>query len=322
MLPTPMPRCPHCTHEFAISEGFKCPSCGEDYRSTSAASNKPAHLAVLEGSASPNEAKPRLVSSAGPSVPVRAPQDDSVPNGWMARLEAARMVASNTPGAETAPSPPSAASAAPPPPGPPPLKKAPKKNGLEAKPAHLLVAQLEKEETKRRAAEAERIQELFTTESTDEISSVQVEVPIEAREKKKKIPDWLIGVIVVAVVAVGGLVAYNTVEEAPEPMAEVDPKLAAAVEKRRQAMAELEEGHTQVLQGEKGAKKAIEHYNKALELEPTLAKAERGLASAYAALSDKATAVAHYKRYLEMEPDAKDAAEVREIIDQYEKSQK
>ncbi|MEQ9503460.1 MAG: tetratricopeptide repeat protein [Deltaproteobacteria bacterium] len=316
-----MPRCPHCTHEFAISEGFKCPSCGEDYRS--AGSSKPAHLAVLEGDAAP-EAKPRLVSSAGPSVPVRARQNDSVPNGWMARLEAARVTASNAPqptSGAPAPAPAAPVKKPPPPAAPPPLRK-PKKNGLEGKPAHLLVAQLEQEETKRRAAEAERIQELFTTESTDEISSVQVEVPVEARTKKKKIPDWLIGLVVVAVVAVGGLVAYNTVEDAPEPTVTVDPELAAAVEKRREAMAELEEGHVQVLQGEKGAKKAIEHYQRALKLEPTLAKAERGLASAHAALHDKATAVEHYRRYLEMEPDAKDAAEVREIIDQYEKRNK
>lgn len=317
MLPPTMPQCPHCTHEFAISEGFKCPSCGQDYRSAPAASNKPAHLAVLHGDREDTPtAKPRLVSTAGPAVPVMPQQNDSVPTGWMARLEAARMVASGSGGEAATSAPPRAPSV------PPPLKKAKKKNGLEGKPAHLLVAQLEKEETKRQAEEAGRIQELFANESTDEISHVKVEVPVDARTKKKKIPDWLIGVVVVAVVAIGGAVAYNTVEDAPTPTAEVDPKLAAAVENRRKAMAELEEGHTQVLQGEEGAKKAVVHYRAALALEPTLAGAERGLASAYAALDDKDKALEHYRRYLELDPDAKDAAEVREIVDKYEASQK
>lgn len=321
-----MPQCPHCNHEFAISEGFACPACGADYRQAPSASAKPAHLAVLEAGGPPElpaetpEAKPRLVSSAGPAVPVMKQQNDSVPSGWMARLEAARMVASNSGGVETQPT---APKSSPPPPGPPPLKKSKKKKkeDLSNKPAHLLVAELESEETRRRTEEAARIEQLFTTENADEISSVQVEVPVEARTKKK-IPDWVIGVVILAVVAVGGYFAYNSVKKAPEVKAEVNPELKKNLEKRKKAVAALEQGHTKLLEGEKGAKEAIELYKKALELEPTLASAERGLGSAYAALHDKAKAAEHYRRYLELKPKAKDAADVRAIVEKYEKSKK
>ena len=317
-----MPRCTHCGHEFAVSEGHKCPACAKDWRGPASVAapelGRPAHLALLEGAAPPAP-KPRLVSSAGPSVPVMKRQDDSVPSGWMARLEAARAVAQN---AGSPPEPAAEGSSAPPPPptpsAPPPLKPALAKKGLETVPAHLLVAKLEADE--RRRADTQAQAELFAEHAPQElISEVKVDLPKAA--KKKRVPDWVV-MVVLGVLVVGGVGAvYSAVKKEPPPKATVDPALMAAAERRKVAMAALEEGHTFALEGKKGADQAIAAYERALGLEPTLVAAERGIAIAYAAKDDDATAVKHYRRYLELAPDAKDADDVQRIIRRWEESQ-
>lgn len=206
--------------------------------------------------------------------------------------------------------------------GPPPLlkkgkKPKVKKDEIEKKPAHLLVAQLQKDEAARRKVESEQLQQLFTREDPDAISSMQIEVPKEV--KKKRIPDWVV-MSLLAVLVLGGIYgAYRVVQKEPAPEAKVDPKLKAAAERKKQAVQQLEEGHRLAMQGKESADAAIAAYQKALTLEPSLAKAERGLAIAYTHKEDKAAAVKHYKKYLELDPKAKDAAEVREIIRSYEK---
>ncbi|MCA9553219.1 MAG: hypothetical protein KC933_24495 [Myxococcales bacterium] len=315
-----MPRCTHCGHDFAVSEGFKCPACAKDWRGPAEASGRPAHLALLEGAAPAPTPKPRIVSTAGPSVPVLKRQDDSVPSGWMARLEAAKAVAQSASGpANVASEPPPTPSAPPPTPSaPPPLKPAlaKKGKGLETVPAHLLVARLEADEKKRSDAQPNLFAE---PTSQDLISHVKVDLP--KAPKKKKVPDWVV-MLLLGVLVVGGVGAvYSAVKKEPPPKAVVDPALKAAAERRKQAMAALEEGHTFALEGRKGADQAIAAYSKALELEPTLAPAERGIAIAYAAKDDDATAVKHYRRYLELSPDAKDADEVKKIIRRWEEAE-
>ena len=256
------------------------------------------------------------MSSAGPAVPVMKTQNDSVPNGWMARLEAARVTAAQslaTEGAEAKPVPP------PPPPNkPPPLekKKKKKKEELTRKPAHLLVAQLQEDEAKRREAETKQLDQLFQRENPDAISSMEIAVPTDLK-KKKRIPDWVV-VTLLATVVIGGIYgAYQMVQKEPAPVVKVDAKLVEEAEKRKQSVAALEQGHLFVQQGKPD--KAIPAYQKALVADPTFAAAERGLAIAYTKKDDDATAVAHYKRYLELDPAAKDAEDVKKIITAYEK---
>ncbi len=334
-----MPQCVHCNHEFAVSQGFQCPSCGKDFRRPGGdqpsaldrgapSESKPAHLAVLEGGGPPKvaEAKPRLVSTAGPAVPVLKKQNDSVPNGWMARLEAARMVASaqsgaSAPASSQAPTqsskPPAASS------GPPPLKVSskpkPAKPAVENKPAHLLVAQLQEEEDRRRKDEAARLDALFSNKNQAPESVANVEIELPTAQKKRKVSERLI----IALFVVGGLGvvvgAYNAVKKEPAPKLVVDPALKAKAERRKRAVDALERGHSHVLKGKEGAQDAIKAYKEAIALDSELAGAERGLGVAYVALDEKAEALAHYKNYLKLAPEAKDAKEVRKIIQQYEK---
>jgi tetratricopeptide (TPR) repeat protein len=277
--------------------------------------------AIAKGAKSP---KRRLVSSAGPAVPVMKSQSDTVPNGWMARLEAARAMAAQSlaSGQTEAPAPPPA----PPPPmpdKPPPLATigtAPKKKAgeIEAKPAHLLVAQLQQDEASRREREAKELKQLFVNEDPDAISSMQVEVPKEV--ERKRIPDWAIVLVLVLAVLGGIAFVYQKTQKEPAPVAKIDPKLEEAAKRKKEAILSLEEGHRYVLEGKDSADKAIAAYTKALHLEPTLAGAERGLAIAFTGKDDKTSAVVHYKRYLELDPTAKDVAEVKKIIESYEKA--
>ncbi len=255
------------------------------------------------------------MSSAGPAVPVMKTQNDSVPNGWMARLEAARVIASQSLGPD------GEQAAAPAPDQPPPLetkkKKKKKKEQATKKPAHLLVAQLQEDEAKRRERETAQLDQLFTRENPDAISSMEIAVPSDV-QKKKRIPDWAVVTLLGLVVAGGIYGAYRMVQKEPAPVVTVDPKLKEATEKKRLAMTALQEGHNLVL-AEGKLDEAIAAYDKALALEPTLAAAERGLAIAYTKKDDDATAVTHYQRYLELDPQAKDAGEVKKIIAAYER---
>lgn len=253
-------------------------------------------------------------------MPVMQKQDDSVPSGWMARLEAARMVArGDSPEAGTpAPAPAGSPAASAPPPLKPALQKSQARVG--AKPAHLLVAQLEADEQRREDREQARLTDLFEQDEPEElISKVEVELPA-APKKKKRLPDWVV-MAALGLLVLGGVgFAYKTVRKEPAPEAKVDPELARRAELRKEAVAALERGHTLSLEGKQSADAAIAEYQRALELEPTLASAERGLAIVYASKNDDATAVQHYRRYLALSPEARDAPEVRAIISRWEKA--
>lgn len=260
-----------------------------------------------------------MVSTAGPAMPVLKHQNDSVPNGWMARLEAAKVAAQEASGPVARPRgqpPPLKRNAT-----PPPLKKSNGNgNGGSAhQPAHLLVAQIEAEERRRQHEEQARLQQLFEGDPQDEIAQVEVDLP-EETPKRRPIPNWVVATLLVVLVTAGVAVVYSMATKKPAPVAEVDPELLAERQRRTEAMAALEKGHMEALKGETGADAAIAAYKKALELEPTLAAAVRGIAIAHASKKEDARAVRHYRRYLKMKPDAKDAADVRDIIKKYEKS--
>lgn len=338
-----MPWCVICRAEYAGSDSSACPRCGtggekgslpersssqptvdeptQKLETTDSKDDiRPAHLAVLDPSRpilnrvdSERIAKRRLVSSAGPAMPVRKQANDSVPSSWMSRLEAAR--GSAQPG-----------QSAPPPPLPPPLKReqangsgsGPEKkaDGPVGQPAHLLIAELQAEDERRNKADAVRAATLFADDRSAEIAKVEIKLD-EEQIKKKRIPDWV--VILVLVVVVLGAVAAIVLRVRKEkgPNATIDPVVAAQAERKRQAVTALEEGHKLTL--EQKPDEAIRSYAKALELDPMMAGAERGLAIGYAAKNDDASSLEHYKAYLKLAPNAPDADDVRAIIDKYEK---
>jgi tetratricopeptide (TPR) repeat protein len=316
-----MPRCPHCAHELAASEGLECPACHRDLRAPEPASAaaRPAHLAILEAGdaaegaeARDRRAPSRFVSTAGPSVPIIKQQNDSVPSGWMARLEAAKNAASAVSGPPPV-APPRADSVPPPLPAAP--RPPPRPKSLEGKPAHLLIAHLEAENSRRHTSAVRAAPEAAPV---DEIARVEVAKP--ALPRARRVPDWVIFSLLGALVLGGIAFAYTSAHQAPAPKAEIDPALAAAAEKRKAARAALEEGHQKLLAGADGVDAAIAAYQRALALEPNLPSAERGLAIAFTAKKDDATAVQHFQRYLQLDPDAKDADEVRARIARYHKA--
>ena len=66
---------------------------------------------------------------------------------------------------------------------------------------------------------------------------------------------------------------------------------------------------------------AEDHLQAAIRLKPNYGQAHRALGSTYAMQQKAEQAVEHYKKYLEFEPGASDAADVRKIVDDYEKAQ-
>ncbi len=275
--------------------------------------------------------KPRLQSRAGPAMPVQR-TDDAVPtgaNGWMARLEAAK--GKPTEG-EARPPP------LPPPAQPPPLpvRSRPERpasspgmdsGALTKKPAHLLVAELEAEAEKKRARRTSTASGTLDS-AADEISKSEIArheiAKPDTEVKQRRVPKWLFAVV--GVVVIGGVIGayYLATQKPPPPTPAVDPALLAQAEKRKQALAAIEEGHALLGDGKDKAKvdQAILSYQKALGLEPNLARAERALGVAYAAKGDDENALKHYKRFIELDPAAPGASQVKAIVEKFEKNQK
>lgn len=294
-----MDPCPHCGHSLDAPTA-SCPSCGELIKAPRSREGRQAKLPYR---------RERFVSSAGPSMPVRKPTSDAVPSGnaWMQRLEAARQAAflealpEVEPDAEVVPSaPPAKGSVAP-------------GNGFQAKPAHLLIAELEEDEkTKknRRAAPAP-----LSGVETSSIANVVIEKPA-ANIEHKRVPTWLIGTIVGVVCLGGAFAAYRVGFAEPTPEVAANAELARKLEASKKAVALLEEGHRFAMVEKPD--EAIAAYSKALELKPDLAKAHKGLGAIYAKRKDVPKMVEHYRMYLELDPGAEDAAKVREILEKHE----
>jgi hypothetical protein len=285
----------------------------------------PADDADGEGSA-----KPRLVSRAGPAIPVSRRTDDSVPSGWMARLDAARRSAAT--GSEPPPPPDAPPAAAPKPPeGPPPLKPPPLKpkvvnaGSFGVKPAHLLVAELEAEEQRKAAARAKaaasggKVGDVAFEESHPSIEQLEIAKPV-ADLPKRKVPTWIPLTILLVVLAGGTAVGFVlSRKEPPPPVPKADPELAKKVQRARDADAAYEQAMQLLAGGKEKAPEVIAAYKKALELDPTMAKAEKGLGTAFGSIDDEAQAIEHYKKYIVLAPTASDAKQVKELIERLEK---
>ena len=190
---------------------------------------------------------------------------------------------------------------------------------IPGKPAHILVAQLEEEETARRKREAERMQNLFD-EAAPEEAIAQVQVATDTPPPARRLPEWVWGALLVMVVVTGLGYAYTQAYQEPEPIAAVDPEVVAAAARKKEALTALNNGHEAVLDEKHDA--AIRYYRRALRLEPDLASAERGLGIAYAAKGNRRAALKHYQRFIQLEPDSFEAAKVKEIIRDYRRKRR
>lgn len=230
----------------------------------------------------------------------------------MARLQAAKRIGvdeeeegeqGEAPSAAAAPPPLPASTAAPLVPGP----AAP-----ASKPAHLLVAELDEEDARARRPLPR------PTSSVEQIAALEIARPIPEAKPKRRLPTSVtIGIVVVVAGLAIGAALFKANKEPPPPKQEIDPALVAKMQRRQQAVDALEDGH--VLLRQRKTDEAIASYKKALELEPSLAKAERGLGIAFAAKGDKKEAVSRYRRYLQLDPSAPDADDVKKIIEKFGK---
>ena len=251
---------------------------------------------------------------------------DTTPKSWMARLEAARMIASgkvpssNSNGRPLTPS--AAASVVSPATNGSKATAARAPHASSALPgqsAQQLVAQLEQEESQRERDEAARIQSVFEAAAPEAaIAQVQVDVPTD--KPKRRLPEWVWGGLIVAAVAVGLGYAYTRAQSEPTPIVEVDPERVAAAARQKRALTALQDGHQAVL--DDAPDRAIRHYQEALRLDPSLASAERGLGIAYAARGDRDRALKHYRRFVELEPDGLEAAKIKGLIRDYVKEKR
>jgi tetratricopeptide (TPR) repeat protein len=72
------------------------------------------------------------------------------------------------------------------------------------------------------------------------------------------------------------------------------------------------------LYNEKKYTDSVAAFERAIEISPDMAAAQRGLASSLVQLDRTRDAVPHYRRYLELRPDADDADEIRQTIEDAE----
>lgn len=316
--------CPNCSRPLEGAGATVCPHCGKSLSGAAPASAPSGQMTAVNADVGKSEkvqrSGARFVSSAGPSLPVRKhPQDDSVPAGssWMQRLEAVRQTGL----LENLDRPPPKADRG---------KELPvtgaSDNGnkddsqsFRAKPAHLLVAELEEADRKRQEEKkAPKDSALGEGKGTNRISQVKIAKP-EAKTEHRKIPTALLISVVVVVMAGGSWIGYWQVSETDSKELENSAQLVELkknIERRKNAVASMEKGHISLAAGKVDA--ALTAYRKALDLEPSLGKAHKGLGAVFAKKKNVPKMLEHYKKYLQLEPAAKDAVDVKKIIAKHE----
>ncbi|MEL7369091.1 MAG: tetratricopeptide repeat protein [Myxococcota bacterium] len=233
--------------------------------------------------------------------PEELPADDPESLGWIARLEAARRIASGKP---------------PPPVDLPGTPETAADGQPSVNPAHMLVAQLEEEEAERKNGARAGA----GIASADAIARAKVNLPPPA--PVRRLPEWVWAALLVMLVAVSLGYAYLRATSEQALPYEVDPveHTRSQTENDLRVLKSLNQGHKAALDGQHRA--AISYYKAALAIDPELASAERGLGIAYAALDDHASAIRHYERFIALQPETLEAARVKKLIESYKRKQR
>ncbi len=128
------------------------------------------------------------------------------------------------------------------------------------------------------------------------------------------------GAMVLLLAAVVGAFLYKDVliETVADPNAGVDESTLKAQQIRIESRKLWADAND--LYKKKKLDDAIDKVHESLALDPAFGKSHRLLGVVYAELKRNEEAVQHYRRYLQLEPEAPDAKDVRQIIDDYERS--
>lgn len=128
------------------------------------------------------------------------------------------------------------------------------------------------------------------------------------------------GLLVLLLTAVVGAFLYKDalIETVADPNAGVDESTLKAQQIRIESRKLWADANA--LYEKKKLEEAIDKVHESLALDPAFGKSHRLLGVVYAELKRNEEAVQHYRRYLQLEPEASDAKDVRQIIEDYEKS--
>jgi hypothetical protein len=128
----------------------------------------------------------------------------------------------------------------------------------------------------------------------------------------------VIAFFAIAVLVVGGAAAWVKRDAIVVELASKEPHPVVVETAEDKALARFAAG--QEAYNHNRLNEAVKSFEAALALMPNSAKVHRALAIARAKQNRAADAVEHYRAYLELDPRAADAAQVRKIIDDYEKA--
>jgi hypothetical protein len=149
-------------------------------------------------------------------------------------------------------------------------------------------------------------------------SDAAAQIVADMHKKKSSPAVYVAGVLVVVVLAIGGVLLYYGPGTVLGWFHTPDTRHASKSE-REQADEVFVEG-VKAYQAEKYPE-AIKLFEKALALDPNHVDVQRSLGIAYAKTNNPKKAVDHYETYLKLAPTAPDAATVRKFVDDYKQAQ-
>lgn len=262
--------------------------------------------------------KARFMSTAGPSIPVsNRKTDDVVPPGsaWLEpmhspeALEALADKAKESADGSFVGHEPDAFSDV-----PSLRRQKPATGSFKAKSAHSLVEELNASAQEKKALKPGRD---FHTAEAKAITAVEIAAP-QALIPKKRLSArvWVLAMLAF----LGAIIAFAWVQGFQEPAPESardHSELAAQVDMRRQAVQLVNQAHELAIQGSAKTDEALKTYRQALNLDPELASAHKGLGSVLLREKKIEAAMNHYRKYLILNPKAADRDEVRSLLEQF-----
>jgi len=267
----------------AASSASSAPSATDFAGAGGAPSDLPAHLQL-----------PTFPQFDMPPVPGEATSAPGPDGGSTSALEGAPPGASTLPSPETATPPPR------PPPPPPRRRPAKRPTTLETTLPPLALPTLGSAEPHKQEVT------LLGSEAARELAEVRP-------QKRPVLPFVIIAVLVVA--GIGAWVKRDAIVLA---LAAKDKRPQVVETAQDKALAFFAAGQDAYDHGKLDV--AVKNFESALTAMPHFARAHRALAIAYAKQNRAADAVEHYRSYLDLSPNAPEAAQVRKIIDDYEKA--